>query len=90
MSRSINSGTIQAGGSELPELPEELVSDESSLISEEDTLKVYPISKRKLQEETLVDSEQSAKPDSPKKVEEDLQPPPAKKLKAYNFKVRDY
>ena len=57
--RSINSGTIQGGGCQTDEIP-----DDNSLISEEETCKVYPIKKRSLPiiEESEKQIDQQAQP----------------------------
>ena len=90
--RSINSGTIQGGGCQTDEIP-----DDNSLISEEETCKVYPIKKRSLpiieESEKQIDQQaQPTKEHQENKLEEEhkLEPPPRKKAKNLGFRIRDY
>ena len=83
--RTIQSATFQGGGSrEAEKLPTtELSSSDESVISEEETVKVYPIKNKKRPAEKLTPATNTQS-----KVSRESLPPPSKKQKASKFSFR--
>ena len=84
--RTIHSATFQGGGSsgaEKTHTVELSSSDESSVVSEEETVKVYPIKSKKRPAEKLISAENT----QTQVVKESL-PPPSKKQKSSKFSFR--